>query len=62
MYGISEIEEDFDFVSFLSDSISKSIKDNKTDLTGLDLDLEFPSNTQMPMSKSFLIQILEIKL
>ena len=41
MYGISEIEEDFDFVSFLSDSISKSFKDNKTDLTGLDLDLNF---------------------
>lgn len=41
MYGISEIEEDFDFVSFLSDSISQSINDNKTDLTGLDLDLNF---------------------
>ena len=41
MYGISEIEEDFDFVRFLSDSISESINDNKTDLTGLDLDLNF---------------------
>ena len=41
MYGISEIDEDFDFVKFLSDSISESINDNKTDLTGLDLDLNF---------------------
>ncbi|MDG2152871.1 MAG: translocation/assembly module TamB domain-containing protein [Crocinitomicaceae bacterium] len=41
MYGISEIEEDFDFVSFLSDSISQSINDDKTDLTGLDIDLNF---------------------
>ena len=41
MYGISEIDEDFDFVSFVNEGINEAIEDNKTDLTGLDLDLNF---------------------
>ncbi len=41
MYGISEIEEDFDFVSFVNEGLNESIDENKVDLTGLDLDLNF---------------------
>ena len=41
MYGVSEIEEDFDFVSFVDSEISESFESDKTDLTGIDLDLNF---------------------
>ena len=41
MYGVSDIDEDFDFVSFVNDGITDSIDEFKTDLTGLDLDLNF---------------------
>ena len=41
MYGVSEIEEDFDFVTFVDSEISESLESNKTDLTGIDLDLNF---------------------
>ena len=41
MYGVSDIEEDFDFVSFVNDNISDASVDDKVDLTGLDLDLNF---------------------
>ena len=41
MFGISEIEEDFDFVSFVNEGLNESIDENKVDLTGLDLDLNF---------------------
>jgi len=41
MYGVSDIEEDFDFVSFVNDNISSNVEDDKVDLTGLDLDLNF---------------------
>jgi len=53
MYGSSDIDEDFDFVQFKSNSELSSIPEEKFDLTGLDLDLNFNLNPKAQLNIIF---------
>ncbi len=45
MYGVSDIDENVDFVEFVQKGIDAKQKEEKIDFTGVDLDLKFRVNT-----------------
>ncbi len=53
MYGVSEIEENADFVEFVQKGIQKKIVEEKIDFTGLNLDLTFDVNPDAQMKIIF---------
>lgn len=53
MYGFSDIDEDFDFVQFKSNLELSSEPEEKFDLTGLDLDLNFNLNPKAQLNIIF---------
>jgi len=57
MYGVSEIEENADFVEFVQKGVQKKIEEEKIDFTGLNLDLTFDVNPDAQMMIIFNEQI-----
>lgn len=57
MYGVSEIEENADFVEFVQKGIVKKVEEQKVDFTGINLDMTFDVNPDAQMMIIFNEQI-----
>jgi hypothetical protein len=53
MYGVSELDESEDFVTIIDKSIKNKVKEDKIDLSGIDLDMKFKVNQNAKMNLIF---------
>ncbi len=53
MYGFSELNESEDFITIIDKSIKNKVKENKIDLSGIDLDMKFKVNQNAKMNLIF---------
>ena len=53
MYGVSDLKENEDFVTILDKSIQNKVKEEKIDLSGIDLDMKFKVNQNAKLNLIF---------